>query len=63
MGLFPLTQGKTNELEINREASNWTADRLRANNPRFHINDETNPIFFTGEMVSFHPLTDIEARI
>ncbi|KAB8070375.1 Alpha/Beta hydrolase protein [Aspergillus leporis] len=33
------------------KASNWSADRIRAANPRFNINTEQSEIWFTGEMV------------
>jgi hypothetical protein len=38
---------------IYREASRWSADRMRAQNPRFRVEGNTEPeIYFTGEMVS-----------
>jgi hypothetical protein len=35
-----------------RKPSLWAADRLRANNPQFQIDDSLPEIFFTGEMVN-----------
>ena len=35
-----------------RQSSNWSADRLRANDRQFEINDSVPAIYFTGEMVS-----------
>ncbi|PGH06444.1 hypothetical protein AJ79_06534 [Helicocarpus griseus UAMH5409] len=36
------------------EASNWSADRLITNYPRFQLNYDGSPVFFTGEMVYPH---------
>lgn len=35
-----------------RKPSLWAADRLRASNPQFQINDSLPEIYFTGEMVN-----------
>jgi proline iminopeptidase len=41
------------QCSIYREASRWSAERLRAQNPRFRVEGNTEPeIYFTGEMVS-----------
>lgn len=34
-----------------REASDWSADRLRSSNPVFSTDTNATEIFFTGEMV------------
>lgn len=40
-------------LLINRQASNWSADRLRSANANFSIDANRPEIWFTGEMVRF----------
>lgn len=35
-----------------RKPSLWAADRLRARDPQFQINDSLPEIYFTGEMVN-----------
>lgn len=56
-------KGKSSQLDLrlatlaskslikSREASNWSADRLRSSNPVFSTDTNAPEIFFTGEMV------------
>jgi hypothetical protein len=41
-----------------RKASLWSADRLRASNEKFQINESVPKIYFTGEMVSTTTIHD-----